>query len=129
MYKQLMWLLTAVLAALMIAECGTGRSTPAMPACPIAPGSELKAASGDIGQYGGAMVLMATSDPKTFNPITASETSSTDIIEHVFSGLVEMNGETMDYEPALARTWSTSPDGRTWTFTLRKGLQWSDGVP
>ncbi|MDD4153004.1 MAG: ABC transporter substrate-binding protein [bacterium] len=129
MYKQLMFFLTAVLAALMIAECSTGKDTPAKPAQPVISECELKAVSGDIGQYGGALVLMALSDPKTFNPVTASETSSTEIIDHIFSGLVEMNGETMDYEPALARSWSTSSDGRTWTFTLRKGLQWSDGAP
>jgi ABC-type transport system substrate-binding protein len=129
LYKQLMFFLTAVLAALMIAECSTGKDTPAKPAQPVISECELKAVSGDIGQYGGALVLMALSDPKTFNPVTASETSSTEIIDHIFSGLVEMNGETMDYEPALARSWSTSSDGRTWTFTLRKGLQWSDGAP
>ena len=31
--------------------------------------------------------------------------------------------------PDLAERWSISPDGRTYTFTLRPGLRWSDGVP
>ena len=31
--------------------------------------------------------------------------------------------------PDLAQTWSISPDGRTYTFTLRPGLRWGDGAP
>ncbi len=36
-----------------------------------------------------------------------------------------------DYKPApdLATSWDTSPDGRTWTFTVRDGMTWHDGVP
>ena len=32
-------------------------------------------------------------------------------------------------EPALAQSWNISPDGLTYTFTLRDGLKWSDGQP
>ncbi|MGD9705570.1 MAG: ABC transporter substrate-binding protein [Acidimicrobiia bacterium] len=32
-------------------------------------------------------------------------------------------------EPALAESWTSSDDGLTWTYTLREGLQWSDGEP
>ena len=31
--------------------------------------------------------------------------------------------------PGAATSWSVSRDGRTWTFHLRKGLVWTDGVP
>jgi oligopeptide transport system substrate-binding protein len=31
--------------------------------------------------------------------------------------------------PGAATRWSVSRDGRTWTFHLRKGLVWTDGVP
>jgi peptide/nickel transport system substrate-binding protein len=31
--------------------------------------------------------------------------------------------------PQMARDWSTSPDGLTWRFTLRDGLQFHDGSP
>ncbi len=29
----------------------------------------------------------------------------------------------------LATDWSVTPDGKTWTFTIRSGDKWSDGVP
>jgi peptide/nickel transport system substrate-binding protein len=33
------------------------------------------------------------------------------------------------YIPALATGWTISPDGRTWTLTLRKGITFADGTP
>ncbi len=31
--------------------------------------------------------------------------------------------------PELATHWSTSPDGKIWTFKIRQGVTWQDGVP
>lgn len=33
------------------------------------------------------------------------------------------------YKPALATSWSSSPDGKVWTFTLRSGVTFQDGTP
>jgi peptide/nickel transport system substrate-binding protein len=32
-------------------------------------------------------------------------------------------------QPQMAEKWSVSPDGKTYTFTLRDGLKWHDGAP
>ena len=32
-------------------------------------------------------------------------------------------------QPAAAESWSSTPDGKTWTFKLRQGMMWSDGNP
>jgi peptide/nickel transport system substrate-binding protein len=84
---------------------------------------------GDLGRFGGIFLDAQVSDPRTFNPVLAQETSSTAPLGGLFDGLTEDNGETTETEPALAESWTTSPDGRTWTFVLREGLQWSDGTP
>ena len=36
-----------------------------------------------------------------------------------------------DYRPApdIAASWETSEDGLTWTFHIREGMKWQDGVP
>ncbi|HKQ37860.1 MAG TPA: ABC transporter substrate-binding protein [Verrucomicrobiae bacterium] len=75
------------------------------------------------------LVLVNFADPKTFNPITAAETSSRDIIYMLFSGLTTKDQVTQEVKPALAESWSVEGDQKTWTFKLRKNLQWSDGKP
>jgi peptide/nickel transport system substrate-binding protein len=32
-------------------------------------------------------------------------------------------------QPDIAESWTTSPDGLTWTYHIRSGMKWSDGVP
>jgi peptide/nickel transport system substrate-binding protein len=68
-------------------------------------------------------------DPKTFNMIVSKETSSSAVAGILFEGLIRRDPVTTDFEPVLAESWSVSPDGRTWTFNLRKDVLWSDGVP
>ncbi|MDB6121797.1 MAG: extracellular solute-binding protein family 5 [Pedosphaera sp.] len=81
------------------------------------------------GVYGGRCVIATFADPKTFNPITANETSSTDIIQRMFSGLVIVDSPTQEVLPGLAESWEIGPDNKTYTFHLRKGVRWSDGKP
>lgn len=71
------------------------------------------------------LVLSTLSDPKTFNPILSQE--SPNIFGFTFEGLTSTDGITGDVVPALAESWNVSEDGRTIVFTLREGLQWSDG--
>lgn len=81
------------------------------------------------GKRGGIYTDSTISDPKTFNSLIAKETSSTAPIGLCFSGLVIQNPETLQFEPALAESFKPSNNGRTWTFTLRPNLKWSDGQP
>jgi len=86
-------------------------------------------ASCEPGVRGGRLKLANFTDPKTFNPITANETSSLDLIYWLFDGLVRKNQVTHEIEPGLAERWTVEPDKKTWTFYLRKGVLWSDGKP
>jgi peptide/nickel transport system substrate-binding protein len=69
------------------------------------------------------------SDPKTFNPILASDATSSGVGGMMFDGLVEQNPITGEIEPALAESWEMSEDKLKITFNLRKNLKWSDGEP
>lgn len=81
------------------------------------------------GNHGGTLVTTLLSDPKTFNSLVAQETSSSDVTDGpIFESLVTRNGVTTEFESELAKDWEISDDGRTYTFYLRKGVQWSDGV-
>jgi peptide/nickel transport system substrate-binding protein len=83
----------------------------------------------EVGKYGGVYVTAQITDPRTFNIIVAQETSSTGMLNPIFDALVEQNYLTGEIEPALAESWTVSPDGRTWVFTLRQGVTWHDGLP
>ncbi|WP_410510661.1 ABC transporter substrate-binding protein [Nodosilinea sp. E11] len=73
------------------------------------------------------LVLSVLSDPKTFNPILSQE--SPNIFGFTFEGLTTTDGITGETVPALAESWDISEDGTILVFTLREGLQWSDGEP
>src|SRR6266700_6538430 len=43
--------------------------------------------------------------------------------------LITINRASQRTEPGLAKSWTTSADGRTFTLKLRKGIRFSDGHP
>jgi peptide/nickel transport system substrate-binding protein len=122
-------ILLCLIGAILMLPPLVGASPPAPPHPSLPDLPNPKVLLGEPGRFGGTFLDSQVSDPRTFNPILAQETSSTGPLGGLFDGLVEDNGETTEVEPALAESWTTSKDGRTWTFVLRKGLQWSDGAP
>jgi len=81
------------------------------------------------GKRGGSMVISVIGEPKTFDPITANENSSTQVIGAMFSGFLGYDLENQKYYPAMLKSLTVAEDNKTWTATLRDGLQWSDGQP
>src|SRR5688572_20507097 len=120
----------AALALLFVGACGkeqSGARTEADSKAPLP--QPPRVASCEPGIRGGRLKLANFTDPKTFNPITANETSSIDLIYLLFDGLVRKNQVTHEIEPALAERWTVEADKKTWIFHLRKGVLWSDGKP
>ncbi len=83
----------------------------------------------DQNSHGGQLVLSASSDPKTFNAIVASETSSSVVTSILFEGLTREDPFTLKTLPNLAESWSVSMDGLQWIFYLRRDVLWFDGMP
>ncbi len=93
------------------------------------PGEELARLSDVNGRYGGHLTIGQRSEPKTLNPVTATDAVSREVIGRLMGDLIEINRSTERTEPALAKSWKISPDGRTFTLQLRKGIRFSDGYP
>jgi oligopeptide transport system substrate-binding protein len=67
-------------------------------------------------------------DPETLDWNRAHTSVETWLLTNLMEGLVT-HDEKMGVVPALAESWTKSADGKTYTFKIRKGVKWSDGVP
>jgi peptide/nickel transport system substrate-binding protein len=66
--------------------------------------------------------------PRAVNPLVSTTRSEQALVSLVFSGLVAL-GDGQTIVPDLAARWTTTEDGRQWTFTLRDDASWHDGEP
>lgn len=77
---------------------------------------------------GGAVTIGHSSRPDIINPILTSETISVNLMNLIFSSLVQID-ETQRPIPDLAKDWEVSKDGLVWTFFLREDVTFHDGHP
>ncbi len=74
------------------------------------------------------ILRFAVDEPASLDPGLAGDDVAIFLVGQLFEGLLEID-EASGIVPALADRWDVSPDGRRYTFTLRKGRRWSDGRP
>ncbi len=126
MIKHVWLVVFSLVLAVGIGGCGAPGSAPGEGAAPAdgAAGSAVEStAAGDtqvrVGWAG---------SPDTLNPGTAVLAESYTIFDLVYDSMYQLQLDG-SYTPELAETVELSEDGKTWTFTLRDGFQWSDGTP
>src|SRR5581483_4424251 len=115
----------ALFVCLLAAVCFAAAPSPE----PIKPSEDLQRVDGEVGNYGGRLVIGQRSEPKTLNPVTATDAISREVIGRCHADLISINRLSQKTEPALAESWKISPDGRSFTLHLRKGIRFSDGHP
>lgn len=97
-----------------------------------------------IAVAGAALALMGVVEPATaettvtyvqgteidtLDPAVSRSTPSQIVMSHIFNRLVAWDGPGFKkVVPELAETWTVSPDGKVWTFNLRKGVKFHDGT-
>jgi peptide/nickel transport system substrate-binding protein len=64
---------------------------------------------------------------ENLDPVTQDANPDIWAFMQIYQQLVKVNVKGDGFEPDLAEKWSTSPDGRTWTFNLRKNAKFSNG--
>ncbi|HJU48056.1 MAG TPA: ABC transporter substrate-binding protein [Gaiellaceae bacterium] len=68
-------------------------------------------------------------DYDTLNPLVGVEVPDFDVWNLQYATLTDKAAADFATIPGLAESWKASNGGRTYTYTLREGLEWSDGTP
>ncbi|MFT8929760.1 MAG: ABC transporter substrate-binding protein [Sporolactobacillus sp.] len=81
-----------------------------------------------VEQASQSLTVAIAADPGTIDPAVSMDNSSWKIAYPAYERLVDFKGATTSVKPALAKSWTVSKDGKTWTFLLNKGHRFADGT-
>ncbi len=68
-------------------------------------------------------------EPKSLDPHIMTGQPEGRIATALFEGLAYRDPKSLEPVPGMAKSWSVSSDGRTYTFKMRPGVTWNDGTP
>ncbi|NEA47081.1 ABC transporter substrate-binding protein [Streptomyces sp. SID10815] len=104
------WVAGAIVIALAATACG---------------GGDDDGGSKGSGKAGGTF-RMGITEPVAIDPYNAQESEGTLVTDNLFTGLYEPTADGK-VDAALATSKKVSKDGKTWTFTIKKGTKFSNG--
>jgi oligopeptide transport system substrate-binding protein len=113
---------TAAAASVLLAACGGGAGGNGQAPVQIGGPSGTDLADVQVLRLGNG------SEIQTLDPQIGQEVQGANVMRDVFEGLVgeAPNG---DLVPGAAESWTASPDGKKYTFALRRNARWSNGEP
>lgn len=100
--KKLLLLLSCLLTAVLFSGCGI--------------------------QHPDTVSYVLEAEPSRLDPAMTTALVESNVELQIFEGLTRLDDDDVP-QPALAESWDISPDGKTYTFHLRPGIEWSDGTP
>ncbi len=80
-------------------------------------------------QYGGELRICIETDPYCLNPMITFDCASISVLNQITESLFEIDPDTGEAEPLLAKGYDVSEDGKEYTFYLHKSIQFHDGTP
>jgi peptide/nickel transport system substrate-binding protein/oligopeptide transport system substrate-binding protein len=69
-----------------------------------------------------------TYDPRSLDPALSTDVPTGRAVSYLFDGLTRFSVDAK-LEPGLAERWDVTPDGKVYTFHLRRGVKFHDGAP
>jgi peptide/nickel transport system substrate-binding protein/dipeptide transport system substrate-binding protein len=69
------------------------------------------------------LVYCSGASPEGFDPSLWDTANTSNITDQIFNGLAGFERGSATTKPSLATQWDVSPDGRVFTFTLRRGVR------
>jgi peptide/nickel transport system substrate-binding protein len=110
------WLALPAAIVLVLAACGGDDDSGSSSGATTAPG--------DLS----VVHLAYNADMQVPDPDIFYEIEGNSVVTSVYEGLVRYKPDVPDVEPALAQSYTVSPDGLTYTFQLRTGVTFHDGT-
>ena len=77
---------------------------------------------------GGELIIALTTQPNAIDGANAAERNAGNVANQIFDPLVWINDD-LEFEAALAESWTVSDDGLTYTFKLREDVVFHNGEP
>lgn len=77
---------------------------------------------------GGVLVYGRGGDSVSLDPAKETDGESLNVCDNIFETLVRFKPGSTEIEPGLAQSWTVSPDGLEYVFTLRSGVKFHDGT-
>lgn len=73
------------------------------------------------------IIVALGGDPGALNPAVTTSGATHPVTDQIFNGLVGLDQQ-FNPVPELAERWAIEDAGRTYRFTLRRGVRWHDGT-
>ncbi len=124
---------------LCLCACDNGEKSSASPAntpnttapAPAAPTQSTGAQENTSAQeprYGGRLVMGSIGEPSNLIPYLSSDSASHEVGAWIYIAPLEYDKD-LNIVPLAAETYQVSEDGKHYSFTLKEGLVWQDGIP
>lgn len=107
-------LLVLALLATMVVGCGGAKSSDK---------------SGGTGTNKDILIFAQGADPRGLDPAMVDDGESAKVMCNIYDTLVKYKPDSTEIVPSLATEWTSSPDGKEWTFKLKSGVKFHDGTP
>lgn len=78
-------------------------------------------------KQGGSAVVTFNNDLTTLDPQVGYDWQNWSVIKSIFDGLMDYKPGSTELEPDLAKSYTVSDDGLTYTFVLRDGIKFHNG--
>ena len=118
--------LTAAGALVVLAACGSSGGSGGSTGGSTSSGGSTSAGTP---VHGGKLTFAAVQDAQSMNKSTVFDNNSIWIFEQIFQQLYTVSADGKSVVPQLATGYKVSSDKKTYTFTLRPGVKFSNGQP
>lgn len=119
-------ILTATLAAVLLVGC-SGQQAQPTDANKTEAGNANSTQDGETKKYKDELVIQAVADISDLDPAYMNDVPTRKVGNLIMDNLLRYD-EKGEIIPHIAEKWEVTPDGKTWTFTIRKGIKFHDGT-